>query len=62
MYLKTIRINKESYDYITEKAKRDKRTIIATIDMIIESYRSIGETFNAKRSKNKSTKKKQDIC
>ena len=34
---RSVRISKHSYDIIEEMAKRDKRTIVATIDLLVEN-------------------------
>ena len=36
MTMKTIRISDETYEKIAEYAKRDRRTIVTTIDILIE--------------------------
>ena len=33
---KSVRISKKAYDYIFEVAKTNKRSVIATIDIIVE--------------------------
>ena len=37
--MKTIRISKEAYEFLAFKAKQEKRSLVATLDLFVQIYK-----------------------